>query len=63
MIVRGKFCRPEGEKTLFLIIISVSGRLKGVGGLTSNFLHGEDMDVFWNDPLSEEFSIQNIFSS
>jgi hypothetical protein len=48
---RGNFCRPE-EKKLFLIIVSVLGHPKGVGGLTSNFLGGGGMDVFWNDPIS-----------
>jgi hypothetical protein len=41
-----------GETKLFLIIVNVLGHLKGVGGLTSNFLHGGGMDVFWNDPLT-----------
>ena len=41
-----------GEKKMFLIIVSVLGHLKGVGGLTSNFLRGGGMDVFWNDPIS-----------
>jgi hypothetical protein len=36
-----------GEKKLFLIIVSVLGHPKGVGGL--NFLRGGGMDVFWND--------------
>ena len=40
-----------GEKKLFLIMVSVLGRPKGVGGLTSNFLRGGGMDVFWNDPF------------
>jgi carbon monoxide dehydrogenase subunit G len=40
-----------GEKKLFLIIVNVLGHPKGVGGLTSYFLHGGGMDVFWNDPL------------
>jgi hypothetical protein len=35
---------------LFLIIVNVLGHPKGVGGLTSNFLCGGGMDVFWNDP-------------
>ena len=48
---RGNFCRPEGEKKLFLIIVNVLGHPKGVGGLTSNFLCGGGMDVFWNDPI------------
>jgi hypothetical protein len=39
-----------GEKKLFLIIVNVLGHPKGVGGLTSNFLCGDGMDVFWNDP-------------
>jgi hypothetical protein len=33
-----------------VIIVNVLGHLKGVGRLTSNFLHGGGMDVFWNDP-------------
>jgi hypothetical protein len=37
---------------LFLIIVNVLGHPKGVGGLTSNFLCGGGMDVFWNDPLA-----------
>jgi hypothetical protein len=36
---------------LFLIIVNVLGYLKGVGGLTSYFLRGGGMDVFWNDPF------------
>ncbi len=40
-----------GEKKLFLIIVNVLGHPKGVGGLTSYFLHGGGMDVFWNDPF------------
>ena len=40
-----------GEKKLFLIIVNVLGHPKGVGGLTSYFLCGSGMDVFWNDPL------------
>jgi hypothetical protein len=50
---RGNFCRPEGEgrKKLFLIIVNVFGHPKGVGGLTSYFLRGGGMDVFWNDPI------------
>jgi hypothetical protein len=50
----GNFCRPEGdrgEKKLFLIIVNVLGHPKGVGGLTSYFLRGGGMDVFWNDPF------------
>jgi hypothetical protein len=45
----GNFCCPEGETKLFLIIVNVLGHPKGVGGLTSNFLRGGGMDVFWND--------------
>jgi hypothetical protein len=41
-----------GEKKLFLIIVNVLGHPKGVRGLTSNFLRGGGMDVFWNDPIS-----------
>ena len=40
-----------GEKKLFLIIVNVLGHPKGVGRLTSNFLHGGGMDVFSNDPF------------
>jgi hypothetical protein len=42
-----------GEKKLFMIIVNVLRHPKGVGGkggLTSNFLRGGGMDVFWNDP-------------
>ena len=42
--------RGRGEK-LFLIIVNVLGHPKGVGGLTSYFLRGGGMDVFWNDPM------------
>ena len=42
--------RGGGEKKLFLIIVNVLGHPKGVGGLTSNFLCGGGMDVFWNEP-------------
>jgi hypothetical protein len=48
---------PSGggrEKKLFLIILSVLGHSKGVGGLTSNFLHGGGMDVFLNDPIDNQ---------
>ena len=38
-------------KKLFLIIVNVLGHPKGVGGLTSYFLRGGGMDVFWNDPI------------
>jgi hypothetical protein len=48
---RGNFCRPEGRKKLFLIIVNALGHPNGVGGLTSNFLCGGGMDVFWNDPI------------
>jgi hypothetical protein len=41
----------EGEKKLFLIIVNVLGHPKVVGGLTSYFLRGGGMDVFWNDPF------------
>jgi hypothetical protein len=49
----GNFSRPEGEgrKKLFLIIVNVLGHPKGVGWLTSYFLCGGGMDVFWNDPI------------
>jgi hypothetical protein len=45
--------RGGGETKLFLIIVNVLGHLKGVGGLTSNFLRGGGMDVFWNDPIMQ----------
>ena len=48
---QGKFLPSGGEKKLFLIIVNVLGHPKGVGGLTSYFLHGGGMDVFWNDPF------------
>jgi hypothetical protein len=51
----GNFCRPGGgggEKKLLLIIVNVLGHPKGVGGLTSYFLRGGGMDVFWNDPIA-----------
>ena len=44
--------RSGGKKKMFLIIVNVLGHPKGVGGLTSNFLRGEGMNVFWNDPLN-----------
>jgi hypothetical protein len=44
---RGTFYHPDrGEKIFFLIIMIFEGR-----GLTSNFLCGGDVDVFWNDPI------------
>jgi hypothetical protein len=43
--------RGRGEKKLFLIIVNVLGHRKGVGGLTSYFLCGGGMDVFWNYPV------------
>ena len=49
-----------GETKLFLIIVNVLGRLKGVGGLTSNFLHGGGMDVFWNDLFKKIMHANNI---
>ena len=36
---------------MFLIIVNVLGHPKGVGELTSYFLCGGGMDVFWNDPF------------
>jgi hypothetical protein len=45
-----------GEKKLFLIIVNVLGPPKGVGGLTSYFLCGGGMDVFWNDPFRHFWS-------
>jgi hypothetical protein len=47
-----------GEKNLILVIVSVSGHLKRVEGLTSNFIRGGDKDVFWNDPFS---NVTNYF--
>ncbi len=49
----GNFCRPEGgwAKKLFRIIVNVLEHPKGVGVLTSYFLCGGGMDVFWNDPM------------
>jgi hypothetical protein len=41
----------EGLEKLFLIIVNVLGHPKGVGGLTSYFLRGGGMGVFWNDPI------------
>ena len=43
--------RRGGEKKLCLIIVNVLGHPKGVGRLTSYFLRGGGMDVFWNDPF------------
>jgi hypothetical protein len=45
--------RRGREKKLILIIVNVLGHAKGVGGLTSYFLHGGGMDVFWNDPITK----------
>jgi hypothetical protein len=45
--------RGGREKKLFLIIVNALGHPKGVGGLTSNFLCGGGMDVFWNDPIHQ----------
>ena len=42
-----------GEEKLLLIIVNVLGHPKGVGGLTSYFLRGGGMDVFWNDPFPD----------
>jgi hypothetical protein len=50
-----------GEKKLFLIIVNVLGHPKGVGGLTSNFLRGGGMDVFWNNPMT--FLAKCVFST
>ena len=36
---------------MYFLVVSVLGHPKGVGGLTSYFLRGGGMDVFWNDPL------------
>jgi hypothetical protein len=48
-----------GEKKLFLIIVNVLRHPKGVGGLTSYFLRGGGMDVFWNDrPLCDCGALQ-----
>jgi hypothetical protein len=47
-----------GETKLFLIIVNVLGHPKWVGGLTSNFLRGGGMDVFWNDPFHLAFAME-----
>ena len=39
--------------TPMMIIVNVLGHPKGVGGLTSYFLRGGGMDVFWNEPLGQ----------
>ncbi len=51
----------RGEKKLFLIIVNVLGHPKGVGGLTSYFLCGGGMDVFWNDPIQPDIPITLFF--
>jgi hypothetical protein len=51
-----------GEIKLFLIIVNVLEHPKGVGGLTSNFLRGGGMDVFWNYPFTIA-SLQNTLES
>ena len=47
--------RGRGEKMVSdkLIVVNVLGHPKGVGGLTSYFLRGGGMDVFWNEPLGQ----------
>ena len=47
-----------GETKLFLIIVNVLGHPRGVRGLTSNFLRGGGMDVFWNDPFHLAFAME-----
>jgi hypothetical protein len=54
--------RSRKEKKLFLIIVNVLGHPKGVGGLTSNFLRGDGMDVFWNDPTLFNSLLLNVFN-
>jgi hypothetical protein len=54
--------RSRKEKKLFLIIVNVLGHPKGVGGLTSNFLCGDGMDVFWNDPTLFNSLLLNVFN-
>jgi hypothetical protein len=49
--INGPSSGGGGEKKLFLTIVNVLGHPKGVGGLTSYFLRGGGMDVFWNDPF------------
>jgi hypothetical protein len=46
--------RGRGEK-----IVSDNSKSirKSVGGLTSYFLHGGGMDVFWNDPINRHSGI------
>jgi hypothetical protein len=53
---RRKFLPSGGETKLFQIIVNVLGHPKGVRGLTSNFLRGGGMDVFWNDPFIKALS-------
>jgi hypothetical protein len=49
---RGNFCRPEGEGRKTCSDNSKCVRTsKGGRGLTSYFLRGGGMDVFWNDPI------------
>jgi hypothetical protein len=49
-----------GEKKLFPIIVNLLGHPKGVGGLTSYFLRGGGMDVFWNDPMTRHNNSEAI---
>ena len=42
---------PENPCKKVLHLEFQLGHPKGVGGLTSNFLRGGGMDVFWNDPI------------
>ena len=50
-----------GETKLFLIIVNVLGHPKGVGGLTSNFLRGGGISVFWNDPICNFLLYKNVY--
>ena len=44
--------RGRGEKIVSDNSKCIIGHPKGVWGLTSYFLCGGGMDVFWNDPLT-----------
>jgi hypothetical protein len=45
--------RGRGDKIVSdNTVVNVLGHPKGVGGLTSNFLRGDCMDVFWNGPMT-----------
>jgi hypothetical protein len=52
---RGNFCRPEGEKKLFPIIVNVLGHPKEVRGLTSYSLCGGGMMFYGNGTILGKF--------